>query len=254
MKFSSTTRVGFSSTTRAGVASKSRYIEVFLDGAYISRHSDAFEAVESAITHCDTLAPGDYEYELRYPNKMILIQKEGVIAPPPPPVAPALTISSVNGGSSPRSNQSTVQILGSSFGLTQGTVSYSGVELVVLNWTDAQIDVAWPDVPFSAAFSSLDFDGEQRSLLVSTPTDNDSTLVATQPGAAAQYAVIISAAEDSIYFDDLNIQLGVDKGYIRPLAGTFSNINAATGVISGASDGASLEYAVFDVSLRQWAN
>ena len=49
--------------------------------------------------------------------------------------------------------------------------------------------------------------------------------------------------------------MGVDKGYLRVIAGTIDSFSAATGLVQGASDGAQLEYTVFSSTgvPPQWA-
>lgn len=62
------------------------YIEVYREGAFISRHRVETEAIESAYN----TGPG--EYTLRFPDKTVLITAKVDIYPPPAPALPTATV------------------------------------------------------------------------------------------------------------------------------------------------------------------
>lgn len=184
---------------------------------------------------------------------MLLIQRQGVLFTSSP-VAPVV-VNSVNGGADVWNNQNIVNIVGSGFGEQQGTAVYNSIPLVVLTWADTLVQVAWPDVPFNPAYSDIDM----NSTLTLTVERQDATSsgsqnVTTIPNPNAYYGIITSAPVGSLYADDTGIEFNVDKGYIRILGGRVDSVDVATGIVSGISGGASVEYAVFDVSLTEWAN
>lgn len=83
---------------RPGLASFSRYVEVYVNGEYISRHTSEIEATEASIAHLHTQPPGDYHYEFRTPNRTMSVrlisptaggQGTGAVADITPPLAPA---------------------------------------------------------------------------------------------------------------------------------------------------------------------
>lgn len=238
-------------TGASGIASTSRYIEVYRGSVYVSRHSDQFEAVEAAYNHAEE--HGEGTYELRFPNKMLVIEKSGFIGIPPP-TAPALTLATVNGGSPVHNNQQTVNLVGSGFGTTQGTVTYDGNPLTVLDWQDTVVQVAWADVPFDSFYGNYDLDGSSRVLVVNNGSSSDSESVVTVPSPNAYYGLITSIPTGSIYENDTDIVPGLDKGYIRILSGTVDSVNVATGILQGISPGAVIEYAVWDASWMAWFN
>jgi len=182
--------------------------------------------------------------------------------PTPPPAASTVSITSVNGGVLPLNAQASVVITGNNFGVNQGSVTYNGAGLLVNAWGDTQIDVAWPDVPFDAAYINLPIvlstplAENIRTLEVtnSTFTSSDSTSVATQKGATAGYAIITNIPSYSIYANDSGIELGADRGYIRINSGAVDFIYAESGVLQGITSGTQIEYAIWDESAQQWNN
>lgn len=239
-------------TSTAGTASSSRYIEVFrvLDGAYVSRHNNETEATESAYNDAETNGEGVYEF--RYPNKMLVIRKSGSLSAPSP-VPDAVEINSVNGGASVYNNQSSVFIVGTGFGIQQGSVTLNSTPLIIQSWGDSLIEVPWVDIPTNPDYSSVDFNSS-LTLTVNAASGTSSISVTTIPNPAYFYALITSASEPSIYSNDTSIEVGADKGYVRLLTGSANSIDAATGIVDGATNGTQVEYIVYDVSLASWSN
>lgn len=55
------------------------YIEVWREGVFISRHSVETNAVEAIVAHAE--ANGDGDYELRYPNKVVMSRLKKTVIP-----------------------------------------------------------------------------------------------------------------------------------------------------------------------------
>lgn len=185
---------------------------------------------------------------------MTLVIRRYAALPIQPPATNPVVIASVNGGANPYSNQTSVLVVGSGFGTQQGTATLNGINLVVTGWTSTLLDIAWPDIPFNPSFSDIDMDTTLEMLVTNTDLQSSSVDVTTGVNPNAYYGVITGIPPDSIYANDTGITTGVDKGYIRVLSGTVDTVNVATGVLSGISPGAQIEYAVYDVSIPEWAN
>lgn len=184
---------------------------------------------------------------------MLVVQRQGAYFTQSA-VAPVV-VSSVNGGQNVVNNQNTVNVVGSGFGTQQGTVTYNSIALVVLTWADTLVQVAWPDIPFNPAYSDIDMNTTLTLVVTnSDATSSGSRNVTTVPNPNAYYGVITSIPTNSIYEDDTGIETGVDKGYIRVLTGTVDTVDVTTGLLSGISADATVEYAVYDVSITEWAN
>ena len=189
---------------------------------------------------------------------MQVVRRRGYFtAPSQPPAAVELT--SVNGIStnntiSVNNAQASVQIVGNGFGSQEGTITYLGNPVVVLAWADTLISVAWPDVPFNTDYATHDL-YQFATLSVAAPAGTANASVQTTPAPNVSYAVITSVDAPSIYANDTDIIIGVDKGYLRVITGTVDNFSAATGLVNGASPGAQIEYTVFSYggTQPQWA-
>ena len=168
------------------------------------------------------------------------------------PETPSIVIASVNGGTTPFNSQPSVLVVGSGFTGTQGTVTYDGYPIVANSWSDTVVDIAWADIPFNPDYASYDI-GTTLTLTVTSSNGSAGALASTVVNPDSFYATITSIPSGSIYEDDVGVVTG-DKGYIRVIAGTVDTIDAATGLVSGASVGAQVEYAIYDVSIGQWAS
>jgi hypothetical protein len=244
-------------TSRAGASSSSRYIEVYYGEEYVSRHAQETEAVESASKHAEDNQLVEANYEFRYPAKMVLIRQTQVIQQSGGggvPV-PDVIINSVNGGADVYNNQSVVNIVGSGFGSSQGTVKYYEIDLAVLSWSDTAIEVAWVDAPFDAVWKPRTLPMTSSVEVINFNGKSGARTVTTVANPVAYYGVITSTtATGSIYADDIGIEVSVDKAYVRVIDGTMDMFNVATGVPSGLSDPATLQYVIWDESEQLWSD
>ncbi len=171
--------------------------------------------------------------------------------------APAPTeITSINGqpNTGPitvENAQASVLIVGNGFGSGGGVVTWDDVPLVNLGWADTQVEVAFADVPFNPDFTTRDM-GFSATLNVIAAAGTAAATITVIPAVSADYDVIASQNPPSIWANDTGIELGVDKGYLRVISGAIDSFSASTGLVDGATDGAQLEYTVYDVSELTW--
>ena len=91
--------------------------------------------------------------------------------------------------------------------------------------------------------------------VINSTNQSAARTVTTVANPAAYYGVITSTtATGSIYADDIGLEVGVDKAYVRVIEGTMDTFNVATGVPSGLSDPSTLQYAIWDESEQLWSD
>jgi hypothetical protein len=182
------------------------YIEVWRDGAFISRHTVETKAVESAIAHTEEFGDGDYE--LRFPNKVLMSRLRKTVIPFR---WGTISISFTQGTASSVSlatfltnpqnrytiTYSVVGTLPTGVTLSGSTVSYNGTS-----------PIATASVQFRATSGNYIADSSATPVTITASTINTdpvwltpAALAQVQPGAAFSFTLMATDAEsDPITF------------------------------------------------------
>lgn len=147
----------------------------------------------------------------------------------------------VSSAFTPWAAQSGFLIYGNGFGVTTGIVQYGGVAITPTAWANTQVTVNWPDLAFLGA-------GAQRAL------DTAYTLAVTTADGAQGTASLSTSKKPGDIFRAITALTGIfanddvavgDLYCWRTLNGTIVDVSA-DGYISGATAGASGQYAVYN--------
>jgi hypothetical protein len=182
------------------------YIEVWRDGVFISRHTVETKAVESAIAHTEEFGDGDYE--LRFPNKVLMSRLRKTVIPFR---WGTISISFTQGTASSVSlatfltnpqnrytiTYSVVGTLPTGVTLSGSTVSYNGTS-----------PIATASVQFRATSGNFIADSSATPVTITASTINTdpvwltpAALAQVQPGAAFSFTLMATDAEsDPITF------------------------------------------------------
>lgn len=161
-----------------------------------------------------------------------------------------MSITSVNGGISPLVAQDSVDVVGTGFNATTGTLLYNGVGLTVTSWSSTLIRCSWPDVPFDTAFASIGLDTNYLLTVVRSDGARQTRQVRTLKKTADINRQITSVSAPSIFANDTGVTVGMRFNW-RTLSGTVSDVDSA-GRPRGTSVGARGKYAVWTGSA--WTN
>ena len=153
----------------------------------------------------------------------------------------------ITAGLAPAAGQTGFQVTGAQFGTATGNVRYNGLTVTITAWSASAITVTWPDLAFLATGSQTGLDTSYTLAVTTADGAQGTRSVTTSKKAGDIYRQI--TALTGIFANDPDVVIG-DYYNWRTVAGTIVDVSA-DGYISGATLGASGQYAVWD---GVWSN
>lgn len=148
----------------------------------------------------------------------------------------------INAGLAPAAGQTGFQITGAQFGTDTGNVRYNGLAVTITAWSTSVVTVTWPDLAFLAAGSQTGLDTSYVLAVTTADGAQGTRAVMTSKKSGDIYRPI--TALTGIFANDTDVVIGNYYNW-RTVAGTIVDVSA-DGYISGATLGASGQYAVYN--------
>lgn len=208
----------------------SGYIEVYRDGVFVSRHNVESNAIEAVIAHAEL--NGDGDYELRYPNKVVMSRLRKQVVPF---TWNPITLAFVNGTAAsvnlagflanPENRSVAYSVTGTlpaGVTLTGSTVAYNGTGAVAS--ASVRFNATWGGLTATSALSTVSVNAAQPTNRAPTFTVAPTTATIPSTGGTIQFTATDPDADTLTY--------------TLPTTRTGITINSVSGLVTVASNAA----------------